>query len=249
MRVLRAIIVEDDPNAAQTLATTLSDCYSHVSVVSTARNAEEAFEQINSIRPEIVFMDVKLGQESAFNVLSRFEGFFFQIVFTTAFAQFALQAFDYPSPHFLLKPIDKAKLEVVLNRIERRLSYSALREQNANYEKEYPIGKLAFSTSNSTELIDFQHIEYLSADGSYTSLHLVDGSRRVTSKILGHYEKSLEPKLFCRVHRKHMVNLNHVVKYDRSKAIVLHLTSGIQIQSSLVYKSKLLRMLRSRAIY
>ena len=124
-----------------------------------------------------------------------------------------------------------------------------MKKDNPQYAINDSPERLALATSSTTELIDFADIEYLAAEGSYTEIYLKDGSKRISSRILGHYEKSLDTSLFCRIHRKYIVNIKHIVRYDKAKAVNLFLTSGAELQTSIVYKSKLLRHLRSNVAF
>lgn len=246
---LKSIIVEDDSKAAKSLLELLKKHFSDFNVVQVAKSAPEAFIAITKEKPDVVFMDVQLGADTAFDVLNRFEGINFELVFTTAFDQYALQAFDYPAPHFLTKPIDFEKLGVVLGRVQRNCVSKKLSEDLPKYKNSDNPERLALTTSSTTELIDFVDIEYLAAEGSYTEIYLKDGTKRISSRILGHYEKSLDMSLFCRIHRKYIVNIKHIVRYDKAKAVNLFLTSGAELQTSIVYKSRLLRHLKTNVAF
>ena len=249
MRKLTAVIVEDEHKASELLENLLIQNFHNLIIKGMARNAADAFRLISGIEPDIVFMDIRLGQETGFDILKRFEGINFQLIFTTAFSEYAVKAFDYPSPQFLTKPIQLDKLSRVIDRVEKNVYSKILNESQTSYNNHKSPGKLAFSSSSSTELIDLDQIEFLSAEGSYTALNLTDGTKRISSKILGHYEKCLNDNRFFRIHRKYIVNLDHIVKYDKSKSVNLYLTSGKQIQSSVVYKSKLLSKLKDQVTY
>ena len=249
MSFIPCVIVEDELPALENLSGLIQTHFKALSIKAKVTSTFDAYKAINSHRPVIVFMDIKLGQENAFELLDRFESIDFHIVFTTAHEDYALKAFDYPSPYYLVKPVNYEKLKTVVHRIEKQYFLLGSQEQHPEYQVGSEPGKLAFSSSNTTELIDFSQIEFLMADGSYTSLHLVDGSERVSSKILGHYEKSLDSYRFCRIHRKYIVNLDHIVSYEKSKSLVLHLSSGKRLQSSNIYKDNLLLKLKKYAKY
>ena len=243
------IIVEDDVEAAEMMRKLLLINYESIQVLDIAHNVQDAYESIQKNNPDIVFLDIILGEDNGFSILKLFEKLFFHLVFTSAHTEFAIQAFDFPSPHFLVKPIQIDKLHRVMNRINAATLRNETREHPIVYSNLAMKGKLAFSSAHSTELIEFNRIEFLVAEGSYTELHLTDETKRTSSKILGHYEKSLNPNLFCRVHRKYIVNINHIIKYDKSRSMELVLSSGTIIQSSSVYKKDLLFLLKRSTIF
>ncbi len=245
---ISCIIIEDEERAASVLKKIINQNFSRLRILAIIDSVEMAFEFIVKNRPDIVFLDVKLGNENGFDLLHMFNRINFEVIFTTAYEENALRAFDYPSPQFLLKPIEEDKLVLVLQRVLNTIYTNRLHEQIPRYNAALP-NKLAFTSSQSTELIDFSDIEYLSAEGSYTEVHIIDGNKKVASKILGHYEKALDDQIFCRIHRKYIVNVRHIVKYDRAKCITLHLTSGKRVTSSYVYKKKLLEMIRNQASF
>lgn len=249
MKKMTAVIVEDEPKAAEILNSMIKENFSDIEVCDTVHNATNAFHAIIRRKPDMVFMDIRLGEETAFDILKRFEGVDFQLVFTSAYDEYAIKAFDYPSPQFVVKPIQLDKLYNVIGRVRQNLGSKHLNESETLYTKGRSTERLAFSSASTTELIDFAEIEFLAAEGSYTALHLTDGTKRISSKILGHYQKSLKDERFFRVHRKFIVNLDHIVRYDKSKAVTLHLSSGMKIQCSVVYKSKLLNTLKERLTF
>jgi two-component system LytT family response regulator len=248
MKSISCIIVEDEIPALNKLKKLILEHFSYIDIKAELQTVQDAYKAIIVYNPVIVFLDIKLGQESAFELLDKFENINFHVVFVTAHNNYALKAFDYPSPYYLVKPLNYEKLKTVVHRIQQLYFLTNSHENQAEYRAEMP-GKLAFSSSNTTELIDFSKIEFLMADGSYTSLNLVDGSERVSSKILGHFEKSLDEHRFCRIHRKYIVNLDHIVRYDKTKSLVIHLSSGKRLQSSNIYKDNLLAKLKAYAKY
>lgn len=246
---MKAVIVEDEPRSADLLKSMITENFLDVDIRDIVHNASDAFHSIVKRKPDIVFMDIRLGKDTAFDVLRRFDGVNFQVIFTSAYDKYAIKAFDYPSPQFIVKPIQLDRLVTAIDRVRLNFQSRHLNESDTLYFKARNNERLAFSSASTTELLDFNEIEFLAAEGSYTALHLTDGTKRISSKILGHYQKALKDERFFRVHRKYIVNLDHIVKYDKSKAVTLHLTSGIQIQCSVVYKSKLLKTLKERVTF
>lgn len=249
MLKLSSVIIEDESKAAKVLSNYIRNNFEDIRILAVLDNIQDAYVTILKEEPDIVFLDIQLGNFTGFDLLNKFDKISFHVVFTTAYQEYALKAFDYPTPHFLVKPIELQKLSRIINRIEAALTIGVMNEKAIAYGKSSKPEKLAFSSSQSTELIDYSRIVFLEAEGSYTSVHLVDNSVRISSKILGHYEKVLDDEMFCRIHRKYIVNMNHIIRYDRSKSITIHLSSGEQIQSSLIYKGRLLKKIQEQASF
>ncbi len=219
---LNAIVVDDEIGAQRSLTMLLREFCPEIKVLGVGSSVREALELIQSLRPQLVFLDIQLGGETAFTLLSQLEAITFEIIFVTAHDRYALQAFDYMAIDYLLKPIDIAKFTRAVNsakaKIEGKFINDSMGEmilhvRNFNRNQH----KIALSTTSGYELVPVRDIMYCLADGSYTHFHSVGREPIMVSKNLKHYETMLAEYAFSRIHHTALVNLYYIKRIDRSE--------------------------------
>ncbi|MBC6995644.1 LytTR family DNA-binding domain-containing protein [Neolewinella lacunae] len=217
-----AIVIEDEKSEQDILITLLQKHCPEIKLLGVGSSVGEADELIRNLQPQLVFLDIQLGDETAFTLLSQLEAISFEIIFVTAHDQYALQAFEYMAVDYLLKPIDVNKFIRAVNsakvKIEGKFIHASMGEMlshvrtfNRNQHK------IALSTSSGYELVPVKDIMYCLADGSYTHFFCVGREPIMVSKNLKHYETLLADYAFSRIHPTALVNLFYVKKIDRSE--------------------------------
>lgn len=218
---LKAIIVDDEKHSRETLKNLVEEFCDGIEVLSTASTVEEAVVQISTQNPDVVFLDIELQSGTGFDVLASLSNINFEVVFTTAFEQYAIKAVKFSSLDYLLKPIDleelqlavekakKIKDQAVYNRQLETLIFN-LKQQQSN------LNKLCLSTSDGFEFISVDEILYCKAEGSYTTFKLKNNNNFLVSKHLKEYETLLADQQFMRVHNSFLINLKEVKKYIKS---------------------------------
>ena len=176
---------------------------------------------IRKIQPDFIFLDVDMPLCDGFEMLAKFDVINFEIVFTTAYNEYALKAFKYSPFDFLLKPINLDELNTTLQRLEIRIRDKSKPEHLKDFLNllklnQNGIKKIAISTSEGFEVIDTGKIILLEAEGSYTKFYLKDGITLLTSSGIGEYEEMLDGTSFMRVHKSFIVNLNEIKKYIKA---------------------------------
>ncbi len=233
MNLLKAVIVDDEPDAVNFTKAIIKDHCKSLQIVGTAHSAKEGVSVINETHPDIVFLDVEMPRGSGFELLSQFPGKSFDVIFITAFNHYAIQAIKFSAVDYILKPINIRELISAIDRVIEKRSmqdykspgYSTLFE---NLKSAIP-SKLAIPTSDGMEYLNTKKILRLEADGSYTHFFLDDGRKILVSRNLKEYHELLTDKNFFRPHSSHLINLEFVKKYIRHDGTSIELTDGTQV--------------------
>lgn len=218
---LKAIIVEDEKRSRETLKNLLEEFCIDVKVIETAASVEEAVAKIADLHPDVVFLDIELQTGSGFDVLSQLRDINFEVIFTTAFEQYAIKAVKFSSLDYLLKPIDLEELQKSIEKAKKKKNQEVYKKQletlMLNLKQQHPkLNKICLSTADGFEFINTADILYCKAEGSYTTFILNDNSKLLVSKHLKEYESLLVEQQFMRVHNSFLINLNEVKKFVKS---------------------------------
>lgn len=241
----KALIVDDEPKNVKMLSAFIEDCCLSIQLLPSAGNVNDAFDAIKSFGPDLVFLDIEMPYGNGFDLLEKLSPLTFEVIFVTAFHQYAIQAFKYNSIDYLLKPIIEADLKKAVERAEERIRSKSF---NAALHKfvfnNHSSNKIGLPTAEGYIFICANEIVRCKADGSYTEVHLQNKSKHIISKNLKELEAMLDSPFFCRVHHSHMVNINFVKKYYRGKGGYLELEDGTSIEVSARKKNYFLDMFK-----
>ena len=217
-----AIIVEDEQYAADNLNAALKRTCPHVIVKTICKNVPDAISAITEIKPELIFLDIHLnGKHTAFEILDTFSEYTFKVIFTTAYEEFAMTAFEYNAIHFLLKPYSDEKLADAVKRVtqlslgEQKENIKGLKLTNEFIKQHSDF--FAFRKNNGTYTVrNYNDIMFLEADGSSVTVFFNDESSEcTTNKPLNEYENILKNRGFIRISKKYIVNLHFIAKYKK----------------------------------
>lgn len=233
---LKAIIVDDEPDAVNFIHSIVKEYCSGLEVVGKANNVLDGIRIINEMQPDVVFLDVEMPHGSGFDLLTHFSQKTFDVIFITAFNHYAIKAIKFSAVDYILKPINiKEFIEAVEKVIEKRKSsnnqnvdYTTLLE---NLKTTLPF-KLAIPTSDGMEYLITKDIIRIEADRSYSWFYLVNKRKILVSKNLKEYQELLNDRNFFRSHNSHLINLEHVRKYIRSEGGAIEMSDGSQIPIS-----------------
>lgn len=220
MSEIKAIIIDDEERARTSLQSLLNQYCPSVKVVELCANVPDGVLAINKHRPQLVFLDIEMPEYSGFELLSFFRDIDFEIVFVTAFNEYALKAFEVAAIDYVLKPVDIDKLKLAVEKVEKKLNAYDMQhrlEVLKDSLKNDQFNKIALPVSEGLLFVDTNDIVYLEADGAYTEVWLKNGSKIVVSKKLKFFEDVLENKAnFFRSHRSYIVNINFIKRYSKS---------------------------------
>jgi two-component system, LytTR family, response regulator len=222
-----AVIIDDEPKSVFTLKMFLEEHCPNVAIIGTAGNARDGRELINTVHPQLVFLDIEMPLGSGFDMLSAFPVIDFEIIFITAYNQYAINAFRFSAIDYLLKPLRISHLITAVEKAERRINEKTI---TGNYEllirnmneKNMEKQKLVFHDRGTQYPVLVGDITYLLADGNYTHTHTVQRSF-LSAKNLKEFEEMLPPTVFCRIHHSSLVNINFIdsLKKGRGGAVVM----------------------------
>ena len=224
------LIIDDEAHARESLAKMLSLNCPDITILGTASSANDAFEKITKLKPDLIFLDVEMPNGTGFDLLTRFPKPNFKVIFVTGFDQYALNAIKFSALDYLLKPINAKELaEAVKKASNQLLNQNGIGDlknllstlQNPRSRK----NKLAVPTQQGLEMIEIQEIIRCEAANGYTIIHVQDGKPMLSSRDLKTYQELLEDYDFFRIHDSHLIAHFHVQK-------VLNEDGGVVVTSN-----------------
>ncbi|WP_298777483.1 LytTR family DNA-binding domain-containing protein [uncultured Polaribacter sp.] len=220
---MKVIIIDDESRARNVLKTLLLEECTGISLLLEASNLIEGVAIIKKEQPQLVFLDVEMPQHSGLEILDFFknEPINFQIIFTTAYSQYAIEAFRLSAIDYLMKPIDTDELQNALLKAHENIKEKNVTDKLINLEKAFhqlSLNKIALEIPKGIIFTSHDDILYFEADGVYTKVFLKNGKSELICKTLKHFADQLKEKaLFYKPHRSYLINLkfmNEVVKKD-----------------------------------
>ncbi|MDX1408152.1 MAG: LytTR family DNA-binding domain-containing protein [Saprospiraceae bacterium] len=219
----RICIIDDEPKSAEVLEALIHDVEVNRHDICIFTDPFEAVEALPVIVPDIVFLDIRMPGMSGFDLLQVLPERPFAVVFTTAYEQYAIQAIKLSAFDYLLKPVEDSDLQAVFDRLhQRRRQHTAsqLAVLNANLNIREPQQyKICLSTAERKYFIAVHRIVRCEADGNYTTFHLADRSRLLSSRTLKEHEEILATQGFVRVHKSHLINPRYIDTMISSSSI------------------------------
>lgn len=233
---MTAILIDDEPNATEALTNMLRMTAPDVTVAAVANDPYLGLEKIRELQPDLLFLDIQMPHMTGFELLEKLGKFNCSVIFTTAYDQYALQAFKVSAADYLLKPIDLDELEAAVGKARERKKaalpdFSAFERLFQQVQKpEAP--RLALPTSDGLIFIFVNSIVRLQSDSNYTTFYLESKEKIVVSRTLGEYEDQLSKQNFCRIHHSHLINLSHLRRYIKTDGGYAEMSDGSRIEIS-----------------
>lgn len=246
--MIKAIIVEDEVKGRHTLYNLLLKHCPFVEIATMVESVEEAVLAITNHKPDLIFLDIEMPGGSGFTLLEKIKNPDFEVIFTTAFDDYAIKAIKFSALDYLLKPIDVDDLVSAVNKVKAKKE--KVKEPQIDFEMllsnlklKSGSAKIAVPTFDGLQMIDAKNIIKCIADESYTHIKLVDGSKIMVSRILKEYEELLSDLNFFRVHNSCLINLSHVSKYVKGEGGYVLMSDGETVEVSRRKKAELLAKL------
>lgn len=254
---LRAIIVDDEEFARKNLALLLEDFCPEIEVIGEASRKDQAKSIIESSKPDVVFLDIRMPSGSeGFELLEEIEDKDFLVVFVTAFKDYAIRAFNVNAAYYLMKPIDIDELKICIQKLvdtkrifnenpgSYQAYYGAMRNLSDTLIRNKPTNRIAISHTKGLKIVEDDTISHLEASGNCTTIYFEDGSRYLDTRTLKVYENLLDPSKFFRVHKSHIINLNRLTEYVHEDGHFAILKGGIQVPIARNRVSDFVRLLK-----
>jgi len=245
--MIKAIIVDDELNSIDSLKWEIENFCDNIEVKDTFTNPKEAISAINYLKPDCVFLDIEMPKMDGFQLLKRLDYRDFDLIITTAYDDYAIEAFKESAIDYLLKPVDtddliravsKIKKNKEENNLGKELKKVLLATQNNTYNKKIPLplsGKIIF--------VKPEEIIYCKADGNYTEIFMRGNKKEMLSKKIKSVEELINNKSFCRVHNSYLINTQYISEFIKSDGQYLILENNVKIPVARSKKEKLFKML------
>ncbi|AYL95828.1 LytR/AlgR family response regulator transcription factor [Mucilaginibacter celer] len=241
MKPLKTVIIDDEADAVNLLKLQLVK-YCQLSDITTYTNSSLALEALRKSPPDLLFLDIEMPLINGFELLQELMPIGFQVIFTTAYNQYAIKAFKFNAVDYLIKPIDTDDLMAAVLRVQNKRALNAKTLKTVQKQiKGTTIDKMAISTHEGVSFIDLNEIIYAEADSNYSTLVLINDRRFVISKTLKDLQELLEESHFLRIHRQYIINLNHLKHLDRTKSL-LTMANKHELSIARDQKDKLMEM-------
>lgn len=235
---MKIAILDDETHCVESLVLHINSLFPEAAIVYKSNKPLVAVDVLKRIEVDLLFLDVEMPLMNGFEFLEQFEELNFDVIFTTAYSQYAIKAFKAQAINYLLKPIDEDELSEAVNQfLQKKIK---TKESNIEVDKlldqlkqeDILKNKIAIPTTDGLEFIEVSSIIYCNSQSNYTVINTIDNASTIISKTLKDIEKSLEKYSFLRVHQSYLINPNHIKKYSRYDGGFLTMTNDQRIPIS-----------------
>lgn len=244
---IRSILVDDEAGNRENLRSLLESYCPQIEIIAEADSAVSAMDVIQEHKPQLLFLDIEMPNGNGFDLLSRLDRIDFEIIFVTAFNQYALKAIKFCALDYILKPIDILDLKSAVQKAEKRIweqNQSQSWQVFLDNQKSQHNPKIALPTGNQIDYIPIAEIIRCRGEGNYTHFHLQSGKALMVSKTLKEFEELLKEHRFLRVHQSHLINIRFVKSYVKSDGGYLRMEDQSEIPISRQRKEYVLGRLK-----
>jgi two-component system LytT family response regulator len=231
--MINCLIIDDEAKNIKLLQNMLQMYCPSVKILATDTNAKNGLVLIEELQPQIVFLDIEMPHLNGFDLLKKLEPVNFEVIFVTAFSNYAVEAFEHRATGYVTKPINAEKLVASVNTASKRIEEKninknlfSLLEQNT---RQITPDKIPLSTSNGLVFVKLADIMYCESSGNYTNFYLCDNKKIMVSRQLGEYEKLLSDTNFIRIHDKYIIQLAFIKEYIKGSGGSIILENGVEI--------------------
>ena len=248
MKELTAILVDDMPVALEMLATDITNNHPEIKIIGKAKSVVEAAKLLRKQQPEILFLDIMLGDGTGFDILEIFPDLKSKIIFVTASDAFAIKAFKFAAIDYILKPYSNEDLAVSIEKAQSQIQPDKEQLhvlQEAVTAPNNKPNKISLHTSEKIIVVNIEDIIRCKSDNNYTTFYFKDNSKILVSKTLKYYADMLKEVGFLRVHQSHLVNTTFIKEFIKSDGGYLMLTDGSNIPVSVRKRTEVLEVLNS----
>lgn len=248
--MINTILIDDERDGLEDLQETLEKYCPEVSVKGAFHSPLEGMQAIQTIKPDLVLLDVQMPGMSGFELLQKLSPVSFNVIFVSAYDRYAIKAIKFSALDYLLKPIDVDELIQAISRVKERLAPTPYSLQSVVHNTQQRSGRIERLAVPSTEGIDFFEVKdiiFCKADSCYTHIYFTRHQTKVVTRVLKDFEELLSESGFCRVHNSFLVNLSHVKRYVRGEGGYALLTDDHHVDISRRRKEEFLSMLNGNS--
>jgi two-component system, LytTR family, response regulator len=229
------VIIDDEKNAREALSKIIERYFSSkIKILQLADSVKEGVFAINKLHPDIVFLDIEMPEENGFKLFDYFDIYDFEVIFTTAYKQYAIDAIKFAALDYLLKPINYIDLRDVLVRLEKKNSKNSNTDQIEAFlsnigTESGNFNKIALPTLEGFQMEKINNIVYCQAEENYCKIFTNRNEAILVAKTLKSIEERLPDELFFRIHKSFLVNMNYIKSYCKTDGYRVKLDNGIEL--------------------
>lgn len=247
---LTAILIDDELDSLESLQMEIESYCPDIRVIGAFQKPLDGVKAVKKHQPNIVFLDIEMPEMNGFDVLRQFDEIEFDVIFVTAYDQFAVKAFEFNAQDYLLKPVLRSKLEQAIAKVRsnqsKKLNQNSLNAlmNHISAQAGGGIKNIALPTTEGFEFVPMDEIIYVMSESNYCWVHLKNGKKHFLAKTLKQMELLIHGPQFFRCHQSYMVNLNFASKYVRGQGGYLVLQDQTQVPVSRANKDRLIQTLK-----
>jgi two-component system, LytTR family, response regulator len=234
--MIKAVLIDDEKNALEVLEMQLTEYCKEVHIVAIANSGIKGIEAIKKYNPDLVFLDIEMPHKNGFDVVAETNQFNYDVIFTTAYDQFAIKAFKFSAIDYLLKPIDIVELQQAVAKAKNKTGQQNLDERiRVLFDQLQPTkvtNKIALPIGDSMQFMEPDEIIRCESESNYTHIFLTNGKKITVAKTLKEVEENILGTPFFRVHQSHLINTNHIHKFIKGDGAYLIMKDGTPITIS-----------------
>lgn len=231
--MINCIIIDDEAKNIKLLQNMLQMHCPAINIIATDTEAKNGLQLIAELQPQLIFLDVEMPHLNGFDMLKQLEPVNFEVIFVTAYSQYAIEAFEHHATGYITKPINTEKLMAAVSTAVKRIEekninknlFSLLEKNNQSSAPD----KIPLSTSNGLVFVKLAEILYCESSGNYTLFYLLNDKKIMVSRQLGEYEKLLPEANFTRIHDKYIINLSFIKEYVKGSGGDVVLENGKEL--------------------
>ena len=248
MNLSKVIIVEDELKGREMLRKMVEMFCPEVVIAGLADSVVSAVALINEVKPDIILMDIELQPGTCFDIFPQLNKLDFEVIFTTAYRDYAIEAIKHGAIDYLLKPINKNELKAAIARAIEKQGSKEENQSLTRFLRDFRSAvrsRISLPTSDGVVYAEVDQIIHCEAKGSYTNIYFKDKTKQVTSKMLKEYETALKGHPFFRVHNSHLINMAEVKKFVKADGGYVEMKDGSQVPVSQSNKDEFLEQMRN----
>jgi two-component system LytT family response regulator len=247
MEPLKAILVDDELSSLQNLQQKLTEFCPEIKIIAMSQKPEEAIFLIKHHNPDVLFLDIEMPRISGLRILDELKDIRSEIIFTTAYNHYAIEAVRISAFDYLVKPIAVEELQSAVQRLVTQQNKQVFEKldvlKRSLQENKTQDGKIAIPTSEGMEFLEIKNIIRIESSSNYSKIFLLNGHSMLVTRLLKDFEEILLPYRFYRVHHSHLINLTYIKKYIRGEGGQVVMQNGDVIDVARRKKEEFLKLI------
>jgi two-component system LytT family response regulator len=245
--MIKAIIIDDETHCINRLSDLLKEYCQNIYLAGSFTTVNEGISGILNLQPDFIFLDVQINNQTGFDILKEIREINFEIIFTTAYEKYAVQAFKFSALDYLLKPVDSDDLVRAVNKVNKKISGNEISQKIDilfhNLKNNSGSQKISIPTSDGIIFLDINDIIRCQSQINYSIIFLKNNQKITVAKTLKEFEELLSAHNFYRVHNSHLINLAYIKKYNKGRGGSIFMSDNSEVEVSSRRKDGLLKRL------